>query len=221
MRPLPLKILDPSPRWRQRGEEFQLAGRYERVALVSHLVSGSNPDIVRSRFRRKLRPFIRNDQLGPPIDRFRDDSWSRLPREVIRFKVCRIPAHVHHIAGRLWNGFPPNSSFTNEGHNPSPFLSITELLGFDSFLLLQLKIHSKANRGKLLLHVSAVHPTLLHAISQALIPALYQARGKLPGIQLRNTGFQVKPRTTNRAKGLLTHYIYVQTCQQAVDARYR
>ena len=70
-----------------------------------------------------------------------------------------------------------------------------------------------------------------YAVSQTVIPARIKWGVKLRRESSPETldsrssperhAAQVKPRTTNRAKGLLTHYIYVQTCQQAVDARYR
>jgi hypothetical protein len=46
---------------------------------------------------------------------------------------------------------------------------------------------------------SVVRPTLLYINSEAVIPAK-------AGIQLRNTGFRVKPGMTIKVKGLLTQY---------------
>ncbi len=50
--------------------------------------------------------------------------------------------------------------------------------------------------------VSGVRQTLLYIIYKAVIPAK-------AGIQLRNTGFRVKPGMTNKVKGLLTKYTSV------------
>jgi hypothetical protein len=47
-----------------------------------------------------------------------------------------------------------------------------------------------------------VRPTLLYISSKAVIPAK-------AGIQLRNTGFRVKPGMTIKVKGLLTQYISI------------
>jgi hypothetical protein len=47
-----------------------------------------------------------------------------------------------------------------------------------------------------------VRLTLLYINSEAVIPAK-------AGIQLKNTGFRVKPGMTNNEKELLTHYIRI------------
>ena len=49
--------------------------------------------------------------------------------------------------------------------------------------------------------ISVVRLTLLYINSKAVIPAK-------AGIQLKNTGFRVKPGMTNKGKRLVTHYTW-------------
>jgi hypothetical protein len=57
-----------------------------------------------------------------------DDSGCHLPREFSGIEKAAIVGDIYHIAGSLRNGFPPNSSLTDQRHHIPPCQSIP-LLG--------------------------------------------------------------------------------------------